>query len=44
MKTITATIREDQAEWLHDHPSVNVSGALQEKIDELKRRLGEKDD
>ncbi len=32
---INVTIRADQKKWLDEHPSINVSGVLQEKIDEL---------
>lgn len=28
-------IREDQEEWLQNHPGINLSGYLQEKLDEL---------
>lgn len=34
---IAVTIRADQKEWLADHPSINVSGLLQEAIDKLMK-------
>ena len=30
---ISVTIRRDQKEWLESHPSINVSGLLQEALD-----------
>lgn len=30
----TITIREDQAEWLDRRKSINLSGLVQEKLDE----------
>lgn len=28
-------IREDQEQWLQEHPGINLSGFLQKKLDEL---------
>ena len=35
--TISVTIRPDQKAWLKDHPAVNVSGLLQQAIDEIMK-------
>ena len=35
MKPKFVTIREDQDKWLKKHRSVNFSGFVQEKLDEL---------
>jgi len=32
--SFAATIRKDQKAWLDGHPSINVSGLLQEAIDQ----------
>ena len=32
-------IRDDQEEWLKKHPSVNLSGLLRTKLDELIKKL-----
>jgi hypothetical protein len=31
---ITVTVRREQRVWLNSHPSINISGLLQEAIDE----------
>ncbi len=41
MKPKLITIREDQDEWIREHKSVNFSGFIQEKLDELIKRDGE---
>lgn len=33
--TKTVTIEAEQAEWLEEHQSINLSGLVQEKIDEV---------
>ena len=35
MKPKFVTIREDQDKWLKEHRSINFSGFVQEKLDEL---------
>ena len=35
MERMNVTIRKDQKEWLDRTPSINASGLLQEKIDEI---------
>ena len=35
MKTKVISIREEQDEWLQKHKSINLSGFVQEKLDEL---------
>lgn len=30
-------IREDQQEWLEDHPEVNLSGYVQKQLNELMK-------
>jgi len=35
MIKINVTIRNDQKELLNKHPSINVSGLLQESVDKL---------
>ena len=39
MKKINVTIRDDQKEYLKEHPSINVSGLLQEAIDKLSGKV-----
>ena len=38
MKPKFVTIREDQDEWLKEHRSINFSGFVQEKLDELMKK------
>ena len=43
----TITVREEQAEWLDEHPAVNLSGIVREAIDreiEMRDMYGEIND
>ena len=40
MKAKVISIREDQDEWLQTHKSINLSGLVQEKLDEIIRKIG----
>ena len=40
MKPKFVSIREDQDKWLKEHKSVNFSGFVQEKLDELIKEIG----
>ena len=42
MKTKVISIREDQDDWLQEHKSINLSGLVQEKLDELIEKEKEK--
>ena len=42
MKTKVISIREEQDEWLQKHKSINLSGFVQEKLEELIKEKGEK--
>lgn len=42
MKPKFVTIREDQNEWLKEHRSINFSGFVQEKLDELMKKEDKK--
>ena len=35
---LSVTIRPDQADWLREHPEINISGLLQAAIDHEMRR------
>lgn len=35
MKAKVISIREEQEKWLQKHKSINLSGLVQEKLDEL---------
>ena len=37
---MSVTVRKDQKEWLEEHPSLNASGMLREKIDEEMKKRG----
>ena len=41
MKTKVISIEEDQDNWLQKHKSINLSGFVQEKLEELiKEKVG----
>ena len=40
MKTKVISIREEQDEWLQKHKSINLSGFVQEKLEELIKEKG----
>lgn len=42
MKAKVISIREEQNEWLQKHRSINLSGFIQEKLDELIEKEKEK--